>query len=200
MRSESSSSTCESSSSILAPVGFNIDRVRKLHQTSSSHSSVMSKLEDLKISDEKVIKELEYEYLLENAMSLLHKSTIELNMKKKVPLDIKREAGQKTSINLEVVSKSLNRNSDHLKTFILKELHTTGSVNIEGRLILRGVFIKSKVQSVVKRFIEMFVKCLVCNKFDTEILREKRMWFLSCKRCQSKRSVEIDGGFYNKNN
>lgn len=193
----SSSSTSDSSSNFL-PIGFNVDRVRKLHQDATENISVMSKLDNLSINNEKIPIELQYETLLENAMVTLHKSTIELNNKRKIPLEVKREPGLKTSINLLILAKSINRNEEHLKSFILNELHTTGSINKEGRLLIRGSFLKNRIQSIISSFLDQYVKCNSCGKYDTEIIRETRLWFIMCKKCSSKRSVEIEGGFYNK--
>ncbi|KAF7701496.1 Eukaryotic translation initiation factor 2 subunit beta [Cucumispora dikerogammari] len=196
--SYTASSSSSDSSDSLIPVGFNVDRVRKLHQTATLNTSVMTKTEVSTIDKNTTPKELRYETLLDNAMDALHKSSTEMGFKLKIPLDVKREPNHKTSINLINLSRVIDRSSEHIRLFILRELHTTGSVNKEGRLIVKGSFNKNKIQTVVSRFLDEFVKCLSCNKYDTSIVKEERLWFVVCNKCASKKSVEIDGSLYKR--
>ncbi|KAH9411308.1 translation initiation factor IF2B/IF5 [Ordospora pajunii] len=139
---------------------------------------------------EQIPNELEYETLLKCAMAVLKKDKDQVESTRiKLPLDVKREA-RKTSINIVEIANILNRSVDHLVSFISNELMATGSVNKDGRLLIKGMFIRSEIQEVIRRYIEHFVVCKICeNVEDTEIVREKRLYFLKCSKCGGARCV-----------
>jgi translation initiation factor 2 subunit 2 len=139
---------------------------------------------------EQIPNELEYETLLKCAMAVLKKDKDQVESTRiKLPLDVKREA-RKTSINIVEIANILNRSVDHLVSFISNELMATGSVNKDGRLLIKGMFIRSEIQEVLRRYIEHFVVCKICeNVEDTEIVREKRLYFLKCSKCGGARCV-----------
>ncbi|KAM0671661.1 subunit beta of translation initiation factor 2 [Ordospora colligata] len=139
---------------------------------------------------EQIPTELEYETLLKCAMAVLKKGKDQGESTRiKLPLDVKREA-RKTSINIVEIANILNRSVEHLVSFISNELMATGSVNKDGKLLIKGMFIRSEIQEVLRRYIEHFVVCKICeNVEDTEIVREKRLYFLKCSKCGGARCV-----------
>lgn len=134
--------------------------------------------------------ELEYDTLLRCAMMVLKKGKdLGESTRIKLPLDVKREA-RKTSVNISEIAGTLNRSVDHLVSFLCSELITTGSVNKDGKLLLKGMFIRSEIQEVLRRYIEHFVVCKICESVeDTDIVRDKRLYFLKCSKCGGARCV-----------
>ncbi|KAG5860008.1 translation initiation factor 2 subunit beta [Encephalitozoon hellem] len=180
----------DSSSSDLEELGVNLKEFAKKRQsrlgiarTGQNHAGPTPHVGDIP-------SELEYDTLLRCAMMVLKKGKeLGESTRIKLPLDVKREA-RKTSINIAEVSGVLNRPVDHLVSFLCSELMTTGSVNKDGKLLLKGMFIRSEVQEVLRRYIEHFVVCKICESVeDTDIVRDKRLYFLKCSKCGGARCV-----------
>lgn len=141
--------------------------------------------------DKNMPQELQYESLLTKAMNELKMMReMKENSKFRLPLDVKRNVPTKTSINLQEISVHLRRDEDHVLKFILNELLTTGSLNQEGRLYMKGRFTKTQIQEVLREYIELFVICKSCMKSDnTELIKENKMVFLKCEGCGASRHV-----------
>ena len=198
-----SNSDCLSSysddSSLSDPIGLigSVQRNDKIiSKSNASTQSVMAKVKALAINED-YPKELQYINLVNEAYSVLSKEN-KNKEKKKIPLDVKREAGSKTSINIAELAEVLNRNQDHLMNFIFESLTTNGSVNMGGRLTIKGNYSRNQIQEVLKLFIEKFVACKSCEKAEnTEIVKENRIYFLKCNNCNSKRSIpSVKEGYY----
>lgn len=100
--------------------------------------------------------------------------------------------------NVQEIATVLQRNPEHLIQFLFAELGTSGSIDGEKRLILKGKFQPKQMESVLRRYIIEYVTCKTCKSMNTELKRESanRLHFLSCKACGSTRSVSsIKTGF-----
>ncbi|RVD90962.1 eukaryotic translation initiation factor [Tubulinosema ratisbonensis] len=175
------------------PVGFDINEFES-RSDSESYDDQLTNLDERGFP-----KQLQYKYLLDKAMKELDKLRGPTNQQSKIPLDVRREGG-KITFNLKEVSAHLNREEDHLKMFILSELNTSGNVNSEGRLSIKGRFTKKQLQDTIRDYIDQFVVCKSCFKTDdTIIYKENRMYFLKCNLCNAIRHVgSISEGIYKR--
>ncbi|KAH9529632.1 eukaryotic translation initiation factor 2, variant 2 [Dermatophagoides farinae] len=105
-------------------------------------------------------------------------------------------------VNLEVeknmfyVLHKLHRQSKHLQNFLLTELGTSGSVDANNQLIIKGRFQQKQIESVLRRYIKEYVACQTCRSPETILQKETRLFFLQCESCGSRRSVaNIKSGF-----
>merc|ERR1712080_302700 len=177
-----------SSSEELFPVGFNENELRtKREPKKSNRSTVMAKLQKLRINEE-IPEEIQYYVLLEKAMVQLHRE--HGNIEKKITLNVKREPNSKTSINFSDLAESVNRDPQHLMKFLFHELSTTGSLNKDGKLFLKGVFLQSQIQELFRVYLDNFVICKTCGSTDkTYIKKEHRLFFLKCDNCGGSRAI-----------
>ncbi len=132
----------------------------------------------------------ETDFLVERLFKKLESKT----SKKKAKLErpIVSEINRKTYIkNFPAVCKSLNRDEQHFKSFLEKELNIDSSLNEDNILILDSRFRQAQVESAVEKYAKNFVICLEpkCSSIDTEIVKENRILFLSCNSCHSKKSI-----------
>lgn len=115
------------------------------------------------------------------------------------PPVVQREGSKKTMFaNVQEIAMVLQRSPEHLIQYLFAELGTTGSIDGEKRLILKGKFQPKQMESVLRRYIIEYVTCKTCKSMNTELKRESanRLHFLSCKACGSTRSVSsIKTGF-----
>lgn len=148
---------------------------------------------------------LPYEELLSRFFSILKQNNPELagdrkGPKFRIPPPVCQREGSKKTLfaNVQEISSVLQRNPEHLIQFLFAELGTSGSIDGEKRLVLKGKFQPKQMESVLRRYIVEYVSCKTCKSMNTELKRESanRLHFLSCKACGSTRSVSsIKTGF-----
>ncbi|MCD6369242.1 MAG: translation initiation factor 2 subunit beta, partial [Thermoproteales archaeon] len=72
--------------------------------------------------------------------------------------------------------------------FLLKELAAPGS--LEGNMaVIQGEFNYRRLNSLLQRYIKIYVFCPVCNNPDTFLIKDKRVYFLKCGACGAVSSV-----------
>ena len=148
---------------------------------------------------------LSYPDLLSRFFDILKKNNPELagdrsGPKFRIPPPIVQREGSKKTLfaNVQEIATVLQRSPEHLIQYLFAELGTTGSIDGEKRLILKGKFQPKQMESVLRRYIIEYVTCKTCKSMNIELKRESanRLHFLSCKACGSTRSVSsIKTGF-----
>lgn len=148
---------------------------------------------------------LPYEDLLSRFFNILKENNPELagarsGSKFRIPPPICQREGSKKTLfaNVQEIATVLQRNPEHLIQYLFAELGTSGSIDGEKRLVLRGKFQPKQMESVLRRYIIEYVTCKTCKSMNTVLKRESanRLHFLSCNACGSTRSVSsIKTGF-----
>ena len=90
--------------------------------------------------------------------------------------------------NLGDIAKAINRKSDMVSKYLIKELGTSGTHDSQ-HLTLKGQFREPQIQDRFDAFLDEFVLCSECSRPDTKILREDRINFLVCEACGARRSI-----------
>lgn len=91
---------------------------------------------------------------------------------------------------------SLHRQPKHLLAFLLAELGTSGSIDGNNQLIIKGRFQQKQIENVLRRYIKEYVTCHTCRSPDTILQKETRLFFIQCETCGSRKSVaSIKSGF-----
>jgi len=84
----------------------------------------------------------------------------------------------------------------HVQAFLLAELGTSGSIDANNQLIIKGRFQQKQIESVLRRYIKDYVACHTCRSPDTILQKDTRLFFIQCETCGSRRSVaSIKSGF-----
>ncbi|CAI6358116.1 unnamed protein product [Macrosiphum euphorbiae] len=113
------------------------------------------------------------------------------------PPQVIRIGSKKTSFaNFTEICKTLHRQPKHLLDFLLAELGTSGSVDGNSQLIIKGRFQQKQIENVLRRYIKEYVTCHTCRSPDTILQKDTRLFFLQCETCGSRCSVaSIKSGF-----
>lgn len=113
------------------------------------------------------------------------------------PPQVLRVGTKKTSFaNFLEISKTLRRTSKHLQAFLLAELGTSGSVDANNQLIIKGRFQQKQIENILRRYIKEYVTCHTCRAPETILEKDTRLNFLRCEKCGSRCSVQsIKSGF-----
>ena len=111
-----------------------------------------------------------YEDLLERAIDQLPPEVFE-HKRFKIPKAYSDIQGNRTFIkNFKEVSEGL------------RELGTAG--NVDGsRAILQGKFTHYLINERIEDYVDKYVICHECNRPDTKIIREGRIFLLKCSAC-----------------
>ena len=100
------------------------------------------------------------------------------------------------SLNVVPFTCRLHRQPKHLLDFLLAELGTSGSVDGNNQLIIKGRFQQKQIENVLRRYIKEYVTCHTCRSPDTILQKDTRLFFLQCETCGSRCSVaSIKSGF-----
>jgi translation initiation factor 2 subunit 2 len=57
------------------------------------------------------------------------------------------------------------------------------------RAIFQGNFKYDSINNLLDVYANKYVICPVCKRPDTQVVREKRLWFLQCEACGAKSSI-----------
>ncbi|CAB4255377.1 similar to Saccharomyces cerevisiae YPL237W SUI3 Beta subunit of the translation initiation factor eIF2, involved in the identification of the start codon [Maudiozyma barnettii] len=147
---------------------------------------------------------LPYSDLLSRFFNILRANNPELagdrsGPKFRIPPPVCLRDGKKTIFsNIQDISEKLQRSPDHLIQYLFAELGTSGSIDGQKRLVIKGKFLSKQMENVLRRYILEYVTCKTCKSINTELKKEQsnRLYFLVCKSCGSTRSVSsIKTGF-----
>lgn len=113
------------------------------------------------------------------------------------PPQVLRVGTKKSSFaNFLEICKMLHRQPKHLQAFLLAELGTSGSVDANNQLIIKGRFQQKQIENVLRRYIKEYVTCHTCRSPETILQKDTRLFFLQCETCGSRCSVaSIKSGF-----
>lgn len=143
-----------------------------------------------------------YDELIEHVFSIIRANNPELNTDTKKRFTLKpptvlRVGTKKTSFaNFLEICKLVHRQPKHVQAFLLAELGTSGSVDANNQLIIKGRFQQIQIENVLRRYIKEYVACQTCRSPNTILQKETRLFFLQCEKCGSRRSVSsIKSGF-----
>ncbi|KAF5199380.1 Eukaryotic translation initiation factor 2 subunit beta [Thalictrum thalictroides] len=146
-------------------------------------------------------RDYQYEELLGRVFNILRENNPELagDRRRTVmrPPQVLREGTKKTVfVNFMDLCKTMHRQPEHVMTFLLAELGTSGSLDGLQRLVVKGRFAPKNFEGILRRYVNEYVICNGCKSPDTILSKENRLFFLRCEQCGSGRSVaQIKAGF-----
>ncbi|PWN52804.1 hypothetical protein IE53DRAFT_250570 [Violaceomyces palustris] len=142
-----------------------------------------------------------YQELLNRIFKTLRAQNPALSGEKKkftmVPPQVARDGSKKTVFaNVVDICKRMHRQPDHVIQYLFSELGTLGSIDGTQRLIIKGRFQPKQIENVLRRYITEYVICKTCKRPETLLTKENRIFFVTCEKCGSQRSVSaIKTGF-----
>ncbi|KAK9823270.1 hypothetical protein WJX72_001477 [[Myrmecia] bisecta] len=144
-----------------------------------------------------------YDELLDRVFGILRENNPELTGEKRrtimKPPQVAREGTKKTVFtNFMELCKTMNRQMEHVQLFLLAELGTSGSLDGQQRLVVKGRFLPKAFEGVLRRYVNEYVLCNSCKSPDTLLDRDSatRIMFLRCQQCGASRTVTpIKAGF-----
>lgn len=99
------------------------------------------------------------------------------------PPQLSRYGGKRTLwTNFAIISERMSRLEDHLMSFVLAELSTSGSLTGDRSLNIYGRFRQNNIEQILRNYIGIYVRCKNCRSHDTFLKKDKqtRLTFLCC--------------------
>ncbi|CAL9748670.1 unnamed protein product, partial [Musa acuminata subsp. burmannicoides] len=146
-------------------------------------------------------RDYKYEELLGRVFNILHENNPDLAGDRRRPVmrtpRVLREGTKKTVFeNFMELCKMMHRQPEHVMNFLLAEMGTSGSLDGQQRLVVKGRFAPKNFEGIIRRYSNEYVICNGCKRPDTILSKENRLFFLRCEQCGSSRSVApIKAGF-----
>lgn len=128
-----------------------------------------------------------YEELLGRVFNILRENNPELagDRRRTVmrPPQVLREGTKKTVfVNFMDLCKTMHRQPEHVMTFLLAEMGTSGSLDGQQRLVVKGRFAPKNFEGILRRYVNEYVICNGCKSPDTILSKENRLFFLRCEK------------------
>lgn len=113
------------------------------------------------------------------------------------PPEVVRISARKTAFaNFTDIVKLMHRQQDHVLSFMLAELGTTGTLDGNNKLVVKGRFQQKQIENVLRRYIREYVTCHTCRSPNTILTKEDRLFYLTCETCNARCTVAaIKSGF-----
>ncbi|KAI8523418.1 hypothetical protein RHMOL_Rhmol13G0071700 [Rhododendron molle] len=132
-------------------------------------------------------RDYEYEELVGRVFNILHENNPELTRDRRRtvmrPPQVLREGTKKTIFaNVVDICNTMHRQPEHVKTFLLAELGTSGSFDGLQRLVVKGRFAPKNFEGILRRYANEYVICNGCKGPDTILSKENRLFFLRCEK------------------
>lgn len=121
----------------------------------------------------------------------LSRALMEAREKARVPApSVKLEGRKSIWDNCMLAARCLGRDIEHIREFVGAELSSEATV-AGGGMTIRGRYKAGKIQAVLRRYINDYVVCRLCNSLDTELEREPthRLLVLRCCTCHGAYTV-----------
>jgi len=141
------------------------------------------------LSSKNMDKKYEYEMLLHRALESLPKNVV-VKERFEMPKGIIFHEGNTTILrNLADIADKVNRDVNHIFSYLLKELGTAGDIDGE-RGIFQGKILPKKVQEKIEKYVNKYVLCHECGRPDTKLVRINRTLMVKCEACGAIRPVK----------
>jgi translation initiation factor 2 subunit 2 len=130
----------------------------------------------------------DYRSMLDRAYEQLPEQSISIE-RFSVPRAIVRRQGRRSVIvNFKEIADELRRDPEHILNFLKNE--TATRANFDGiRTVFQGSFNYDTIRNLLEIYTKKYIICPVCNRPDTHIVKDKRLFFLQCEACGARSSI-----------
>jgi translation initiation factor 2 subunit 2 len=130
-----------------------------------------------------------YDKLLEKAYEKIP-DNVKRSSRFEIPQLILRIESKNTFIvNFFKIINTLNRDARHFLGIFLKKAGTMGEIRGQ-QLFMKGIYKEQVLNRLIENYTKTYVLCDVCNKPDTEILRENKKLILKCGACGARLEIK----------
>lgn len=124
----------------------------------------------------------DYEYMLERFYQLLPVRGV--GKAYDIPSPEVDYIGNHTLVkNFAYICERLRRDPRIVMRYFLKELGKPGAVDDKNNLIIYSSIKAQSIKELYNRFLETYVRCSTCGSYDTELIKEGKVFYIKCLAC-----------------
>ena len=98
--------------------------------------------------------------------------------------------------NFREICEILGREEEHFMLFLEAEFSCNASIDMNGVMIIEGKYTSKNIETILRRYINDYIRCNSCKSVDTKFMKEDRINYLMCNNCRSQRKINsIQKGF-----
>ena len=132
---------------------------------------------------------LDYMWLLDRFYKKLPVRTTPQQQLDIPPLNIVHVGLQTHIKNFKQVCDVILREPRICARYLLKELGARGSIDESGVFIIYSRVSAHTVNTLFKRFLDMYVRCSTCGSYQTELRKAGKVWIIRCLACGAETPV-----------
>ena len=93
--------------------------------------------------------------------------------------------------NFPEICQAMNRPEEHVMSYVQAEFSTEAVLGGDKQMILKGRFGQKQMESLLKKYINDYVRCVNCRSMKTFLDKDaaSRLYIMKCKACGAHRSV-----------
>ena len=123
-------------------------------------------------------RDYHYDELLGRVFGILREKNPALSEKTKTiikPPQVLREGTKKTVfVNLMEICNAMHRSHEHVTQYLMAELGTSGTLDGQNRLIIKGRFLPKVFEGVLRHYFIDYVICQMCKSSDTKLVKDPK--------------------------
>ncbi len=131
----------------------------------------------------------DYDNLLDKAYEKIPENVKQSSRFEIPKVEVRFESKNTYITNYHKIINVLNRDSRHFAGIFLKKVGTMGEIRGQ-QLFLRGQYKEQILNKLIENYTRTYVLCDICNKPDTELVREGKKLFLKCHACGARNEVK----------
>lgn len=146
---------------------------------------------------QQIKEEYTYEELLKRVYDLIKNHNPEFTSERanlKIPVPQITSVGKTRSswLNFESFVESLNRPRDHLSNYVKGEIGCEATIGGEKQLFLKAKVSKNQIESILRKYIQDYVKCPNCKSFKTILKKDQstRLLQICCESCKTEKTIQ----------
>ncbi len=129
-----------------------------------------------------------YEELLEKAYDEVPENVKKMERFEIPKVELRFEGKNTFITNFSKIINVLNRTEKHFLSIFLKKAGTMGEARGQ-ILFLKGKYKEQVLNRLIEDYTKTYVLCNICNRPDTQIIKEGKKQFLQCEACGAR--IEI---------
>lgn len=134
--------------------------------------------------------------LLDRAYNLLKKET--KNKKAFIKPEISNINKKSYITNFMTFCNSINREPEHVKKFLIKDMNTDISFIQEGNidsdentgLKFNNLFKSNQIMNSITNYMKSYVLCELCKSGETNIVKIDRINYIQCDSCKANKAIK----------
>lgn len=133
---------------------------------------------------------MDYKEMLARARSQLPEKVFE-KARFEIPKAASIVEGKRTIVtNFAKVCDIVQREEKDVLKYLSKELAAPAEISSGGRATFTGKFSTGQINSKLEKYVSCYVLCHECEKPDTKLIKEDRIFFLKCMACGARHPVK----------